>query len=207
MSRRYGLHVVPAYGTVETYLAKFGRPPKWDVSRELTKGHVKAGRSVAGSVQLSPMQLLEAAHEGDERCGWLFAEFAKRFHGKAQVYWSPGLRARLLPGDQALGDAEVVAASDEAARIALEMTSPEWESVKKVLHGRPRVLGLVEADKGGDAQARAFIAEAVVLHPPLVLRDLAKMCPDLAAAVGELAADQVERNRWRGPLAGAGGGA
>ncbi len=207
MSRRYGLHVVPAYGTVEAYLAKFGRSPKWDISREMTKGHVKSGRSVAGSVQLTPMQLLEAAHAGDDHCGRLFAEFAERFNGKAQIYWSPGLRARLLPDDQAVSDAEVVAASDEAARIALGLTSPEWESVKKMPHGRSRVLDLVESERGGDDLARAFVAEAVALHPPFVPRDLTKMAPDLRAAVDELAAEQKERNRWRGPLLAAGGDA
>ncbi len=207
MSRQYGLHVVPAYGTVEAYLAKFGRSPKWDISREMTKGHVKSGRSVAGSVQLTPMQLLEAAHAGDDRCGRLFAEFAERFNGKAQIYWSPGLRARLLPDDQAVSDAELVAASDEAARIALEMTSPEWEAVKKVPHGRPRVLELVEAERGGADLARAFVSEAVALHPAFVPRDLTKMAPDLRAAVDGLAAEQKERNRWCGPLLVAGGGA
>ncbi len=207
VNRRYGLHVVSVYGTVEEYLAKFGRLPRWDISRELAKGHVKSGRSIAGVVQLTPMQLLEAAHAGDDRCGWLFAEFAKRFNGKAQIYWSPGLRARLLPDDQAVSDAEVVAASDEAARIALGLTSPEWESVKKVPHGRSRVLDLVEVERGGDGLARVFVAEAVALHPPFVRRDLTKMSPDLRAAVAELAAEQKERNRWRGPLVVAGGGA
>jgi hypothetical protein len=166
----------------------------------MAKGHVKSGRSVAGVVQLTPMQLLEAAHAGDDRCGRLFAEFAEHFNGKAQIYWSPGLRARLLPDDQAVSDAEVVAASDEAARIALEMTSPEWEAVKNVPNGRPRVLELVEAEKGGADSARVFVAEAVALYPAFVPRDLTKMAPDLRAAVDGLAAEQKERNRWRGPL-------
>jgi hypothetical protein len=200
MSREYGLHVVPAYGTVEAYLAKFGRPPKWDVAREMTKGHIKAGRSLAGIAQLTPIQLLEAAHAGDDRCGRLFAEFAERFNGKAQVYWSPGLRTRLVPGVQAVSDAAVVAASDEAARIALEMTSPEWEAVKRVPDGRPKVLDLVEAESGGGESARAFVAAAVALYPAPVRRDLTRMCPELRAAVDELAAEQKERNRWRGPL-------
>jgi hypothetical protein len=199
MTRRYGLHVVPAYGTVEAYLAKFGRLPQWDVSRELTKGHIKAGRSLAGDLQLSPMQLLEAAGSGDERCGRLFAEFAARFNGKAQLYWSPGLRARLLPDDEAVSDVVLVAASDEAAQLALALTSPEWEAVKRVPHGRPRVLGLVEVDRGGDVQARAFVAAAVALHPAFLRRDLSLMPPELSAVLGELRADQAERNRWRGP--------
>jgi hypothetical protein len=199
MTRRYGLHVVPAYGTVEAYLAKFGRLPQWDVSRELTKGHIKAGRSLAGDLQLSPMQLLEAAGSGDERCGRLFAEFAARFNGKAQLYWSPGLRARLLPDDEAVSDVVLVAASDEAAQLALALTSPEWEAVKRVPHGRPRVLGLVEVDRGGDVQARAFVAAAVALHPAFPRRDLSLMPPELSAVLGELRADQAERNRWRGP--------
>jgi hypothetical protein len=200
MARRYGLHVVPAYGAVEAYLAKYGRLPKWDISREMTKGHVKAGRSIAGSVQLSPMQLLEAAQSGDVQCGRLFVEFSVRFHGKAQVYWSPGLRARLLPDDQAKGDAEIVAAADEAARIALEMTSPEWEAVKRIPDGRPRVLELVEDSKGCGDQARAFVAAALVEYPALVPRDLAKLSPELRVAVDALIFEQRERNRWRGPL-------
>ncbi len=200
MTRRYGLHVVPAYGAVEAYLAKYGRPPKWDISREMTKGHVKAGRSIAGSVQLSPMQLLEAAQAGDVQCGRLFVEFSERFHGKAQIFWSAGLRARLLPDDQAKGDAEIVAAPDEAARIALEMTSPEWEAVKRVPDGRPHVLELVEDSKGCGDQARAFVAAALAQYPALVPRDLSKMAPDLRAAVAGLVADQRERNKWVGPL-------
>ncbi len=200
MSRPYGLHVAPAYGAVEDYLAKFGRPPRWDVARELTKGHIKAGRSLAGSVQLTPMQLLEAAGAGDAACGRLFVEFAARFNGKAQLYWSPGLRARLLPDEVAASDAEVVAAADEAARLALALTPPEWEAVKRVPDGRPRVLGLVEDEKGGDVQARAFVAEAVALYPAPPRRDLTKMDPGLRAAVAVLAAEQKERNRWRGPV-------
>jgi hypothetical protein len=205
MDREHGLHVVPAYGTVEEYLAKYGRPPKWDISRELTKGHIKAGRSLAGVLQLTPMQLLEAAHAGDVRCGRLFIEFAARFHGKAQIYWSPGLRARLLPAVPAVSDAEVVAAADAAARLALALTSPEWEAVKRVPHGRPRVLDLVEDDKGGDRQARVFVAAALALHPAPVPRDLTLLPPELAAAMPRLHAEQWERNRWRGPLAAVGG--
>jgi hypothetical protein len=135
----------------------------------------------------------------------LFAEFAARFNGKAQIYWSPGLRARLLPDDQALSDAEVVAESDAAARIALEMTPPEWEAVKKVPHGRPRVLGLVEAEKGGAVSARAFVLGAVASHPAPAPRDLTKLAPDLRAALAGVVEEQRERNRWRGPVPQAGG--
>jgi hypothetical protein len=206
VNRRYGLHVVPAYGSVEAYLAKFGRLPKWDISREMAKGHVKAGRSLAGELQLTPMQLLEAAAAGDSRCGRLFVEFADRFNGKAQVYWSPGLRARLLPDDQAVSDAEVVVSPDEAARIALGLTVPEWEAIKKMPDGRARLLEMVESESGGSVQALAFIAQALAAFPAFVPRDLTKMAPALRAAVAELAAEQKERNRWLGPPLVAGGG-
>jgi hypothetical protein len=146
------------------------------------------------------MQLLEAAHAGDERCGKLFAEFGHRFTGKAQLYWSPGLRARLLPDDQAVSDAEVVAASDEVEKLALALTSPEWESVKRIPNGRSRLPELVEEDKGGAVRARAFVDEAVGAHPPVAMRDLTKMAPDLAAGVAQLAHEQRDRNRWLGPL-------
>jgi hypothetical protein len=200
MNRRYGLQVVPAYGSVESYLAKFGRLPRWDISREMAKGHVKAGRSLAGEMQLTPMQLLEAAETGDARCGRLFVEFADRFNGKAQIYWSPGLRARLLPAIQAVSDAEVVVSPDEAARIALGLTVPEWEAVKKMPAGRARLLEMVEVESGGSVQALLFIAEALAVFPAVVRRDLTKMAPDLRAMVDELAAEQRERNRWIGPL-------
>jgi hypothetical protein len=200
MNRRYGLQVVPAYGSVERYLAKFGRLPKWDISREMAKGHIKAGRSVAGELQLTPMQLLAAANAGDGQCGRLFIEFSDRFNGKAQMYWSPGLRARLLPDVQAVSDAEVVVSPDEAARIALGLSVPEWEAVKKMPAGRARLLEMVEAESGGSVQALLFIAEALAAFPAVVQRDLTKMAPDLRAAVAGLAAEQRERNRWIGPL-------
>jgi hypothetical protein len=200
MNRRHGLQVVPSYGSVEAYLAKFGRLPRWDISREMAKGHVKAGRSLAGEMQLTPMQLLEAAETGDSRCGRLFVEFADRFNGKAQVYWSPGLRARLLPDDQAVSDAEVVVSPDEAARIALGLTVPEWEAIKKMPDGRARLLEMVESESGGSVQALAFIAAALAAFPAVVRRDLTKMAPDLRLVVDELAAEQRERNRWVGPL-------
>ena len=114
MSRRYGLEVKRAYGSVEDYLVKYGRGPRWDMARELTKGHIKRGRSIAGLKHLTPWELLAAAAAGDARCGRLFAEFVDRFDGKAQLWWSPGLRALLL------GDAAEVSDADLAATLPVE---------------------------------------------------------------------------------------
>lgn len=85
------------------YVAKYGREPSdetrrqqnswWTASHELTKGHAKQGQRMKGA---TPFTLLRWYMEnGDHQAGALFAEYADAFQGRAQLYWSPGLRKRV----------------------------------------------------------------------------------------------------------------
>lgn len=77
------------------YVAKFGHEasaPRWSASHELTKGHVKQGQRMKGC---TPFGLLRRYLDGDTQAGALFVEYAREFKGKAQLFWSPRLRAKL----------------------------------------------------------------------------------------------------------------
>lgn len=84
------------------YVAKFGKEPgeeskraaqaHWSASHELTKGHTKQTQRMKGA---TPFTLLRWYREGDAQSGALFVEYAKAFKGKAQLYWSPGLRKKI----------------------------------------------------------------------------------------------------------------
>jgi hypothetical protein len=199
MVRRYGLEVKKAYGTVEEYLAKFGRGPRWDISREMTKGHIKQGRSIAGLKHLTPWELLAAAQAGDRRCGALFREYVERFSGKAQLYWSPKLRGLLLPDESSLTDGEIIEAAAVDEEQVGTIASPVWESVKRA-GGRAEVLRLVEQAAGSWDMAAEYLARVVVEYPPFVPRDRGALSEGFRAVLVQLHDEQHERNRWRGPL-------
>jgi hypothetical protein len=198
MARRYGLQVALSYGTVEAYLAKFGRGPRWDVSRELAKGHLKQGRSIAGRVSLAPWELLQAAHGGDTRCGALFRDYAERFRGRAQLYWSPGLRAALLPEETPANDHTLASAGEVDDLTAGTLTTPEWEAVKRA-SARAHLLKLVEGDEGGWEAAAAFLRLLLVHYPAFVPRPRGQLTPEFKTALAELHRWQDEKNRWQGP--------
>lgn len=63
---------------------------KWGYSEELTRAHVKVGRS--GS--RTPWDLLRDYAAGDSDAGILFTEFAEAFKGRNQLVWSRGLKRR-----------------------------------------------------------------------------------------------------------------
>ncbi len=201
MSRQHGLEIKLAYGTVEEYLSKFGRGPRWDISREMTKGHVKRGRSVAGLKHLTPWELLAAAEAGDRRCGSLFREFVGKFDGKAQLYWSPGLRADLLPAAAEVSDHDLAVSGEEDEKEVGAIPAPLWESVKRD-KGRERVLRLVEQAKGAWAPVAEYLAEVEERFPPYVPRERLAVSPELRVELDAMHERQRERNRWRGPLVG-----
>jgi hypothetical protein len=202
MSRRYGLELKLAYGTVEDYLAKYGRGPRWDIGAELTKGHIKRGRTIAGLRHLTPWELLAAAAAGDARCGALFAEFVEHFSGKAQLYWSPGLRKLLLPEKADATDQELAAAplpdDNEVGTIPERL----WGAIRRAKE-RTRPLELVEAAGGTWELLPAYLDDVAARFPPPPAwerRDLTKLPPELVEPLAQLRRDQAERLRWRGPL-------
>jgi hypothetical protein len=82
------------------YVAKFGMEPateeggRWGPASELVRGHQKTGERLSGR---TPFELLRRyVDAGDRRSGMLFRDFAIAFQGRAQLFWSKGLRAALV---------------------------------------------------------------------------------------------------------------
>ena len=208
MSRRYGLELKPAYGVVEEYLQKYGRGPRWDVASELAKGHQKRGRSIAGLKHLTPWELLAAAAGGDGRCAHLFREFVEHFSGKAQLYWSPGLRAALLPAGLDLTDLELAASVPADSLDVGEIPEALWGAIRRAKE-RTRPLELVEEAGGSWELVPAYLEDVARRFPPapaFVPRDLTKLPPELVEPLAQMRRDQAERIGWRGPLLREAGG-
>lgn len=140
------------------YVAKFGKEPSdttraaagawWTAAHELTKGHTKQTQRLKGA---TPFTLLRWYREGDSQAGALFVEYAHAFKGRAQLYWSPGLRKKidLLELQQPEKPAPV------RVKVA-HLSRDDWHAVL-THNARWDVLHIAER-QGGDAVA-AFVAE------------------------------------------------
>lgn len=73
---------------------------KWGSSDEIAKSHLKTDGEVPESLEaalksdkgLTPWQLLELAHNGDQKASELFIEYMYATYGTSQVYWYPGTK-------------------------------------------------------------------------------------------------------------------
>jgi len=111
------------------YVAKYGHEPhkvsEWSAAAEVTKGQQKRARLKGRT----PFGLLLDALEGDREAARLFVEYAEVFHGRRQLYWSPGLRERLGLGAEA-SDAELAEAVVEPDdELVAEVSLEDWGAV------------------------------------------------------------------------------
>lgn len=170
------------------YIAKFGLEPqtdnggRWGPASEVTRGAAKVGARLTGR---TPFELLRQYIEGDERCGFLYRDYALAFDGKRQLFWSRGLRKNLV--DLCEGVAEEIyftggavkewrdwrewarvigreksdeqLATERAAactEFVLRPTTDEWRDVLKT---NMRFEVLMAARLGGVDDVRALLAE------------------------------------------------
>jgi len=84
---------------------------KWGVAAEITRSHIKSGKSGR-----TPWQLLSDATSGDKRAGWLFNEYGRAYKGARQLTWTRKLREHYAPEEE-LSDQE--AAKEESPRETL----------------------------------------------------------------------------------------
>lgn len=117
------------------YIGKFG------AGEEMALHGSKEGRH--GS--RTPWQLLDDARDGDKRAAALWLEYAAAFHGRSQLVWSPGLKARFAIGE--MTDEEAAAKEAETAADAWEIlrvyTADRWREVAN------RQLALIRAAERG----------------------------------------------------------
>ncbi len=155
----HGIDFKFADAEVAAYVEKFGRESAWRTEHELTKQPVKKGREG----RFTPMDLLRSfAVDGDADAGERWREYAQTLKGSRQLFWSPGLRADLLPDVVDRTDEEVAQETDQRGNLLASLSLLTWKTI--LWHdARAHVLNVAS---GGDAAAlQEFIAS---LQPPPV---------------------------------------
>lgn len=125
----------------------------WGLDHEITKGHLK--KSNKGR---SPMDLIRSyVLDGDKQAAALFIEYSKAFHGKRQLYWSPGLKEFFGIGDKS--DEEIACEQDETAVLLGRI---EWSVWKLVLKSEVRGE-ILELGRLGSWEAITRLLDDLVL--------------------------------------------
>lgn len=146
------------------YVAKFGHEASekskavtnsyWSASNELTKGHAKVGKRLAGR---TPFTLLRDYAIGDQEAGELFQEFAREFKGRRQLFWSPKLRPALSLTDEKSDD-ELAAEELPERSLVKILSHDEW---RLVLSRNARCQILEAASQGGAEAIEALLVDLV----------------------------------------------
>jgi hypothetical protein len=112
------------------YVAKFGHDPAWTEAHEVTKGLAKLGtRRIGGSAHLTPFQLLHCSSKGDKGAGVLFVEYARHFHGKRQLVWSPGLRLALFGEGKEPSDEQLAQEPLQDEEFVCNLDGDDWKLI------------------------------------------------------------------------------
>ena len=116
---------------------------QWGLVEELTRSRSKVAEN--GKKGSSPWQLLEQyAHPEEEiisgrpdlthtKCGALFVEFAKAFHGRQQLQWSRGLKdvVGVNEIDDEMAAEELEEWEETEVRVPVYMTRTDWYDLLK----------------------------------------------------------------------------
>ncbi len=159
-NRTHGIDLKPVKNVAE-YLQKWGRKQHWGVESELTKLHIKKGKTQAG---MTPFDFLRAMNDakklGDmqthEKYAALYRECCHAFYGQRQLFYSPGLKKRF--GIEELSDEELVNKEDKGSEIIVSFTKRIW---KAVLKHNARWLLLDLAETGGIDSVQEYLDRVV----------------------------------------------
>ena len=113
------------------YLAKQDSSSHWGTDREIAKGTKKGSH---------PFSLLE---KGDDKSRVLFIEYAKGVKGKAQLFFSKGLRR--LAEIEDLTDEELVSKDNEEAFLLGLLSMKQW-SIINHFKARAEILNIAELE-------------------------------------------------------------
>lgn len=151
------------------YMAKSGleqdmSAPVWGVDDELVKVHSKRGKPG----RFTPFDFLreqynpEQTKEKKALYRRLFAEFVEEFKGVAQVFWSPGLKARFNLAE--VSDEQHAEEGTEPASFLLDVPPGAWAFAFGVPERDFRARLLLEAKEKGAEGARVFLLSLVDLY-------------------------------------------
>lgn len=115
---------------IADYVSKWGKLSEtWDVASELTKGHVKRGRSEATITPFDMLRALLGEEEGCERYVKLYREYAYSIKGVHQLQWSWHLRKLLLGQEEAPTDTEIAEKTGEYMPEVARLTVAQWRAI------------------------------------------------------------------------------
>lgn len=127
------------------YLAKQDDSRHWGADRELAKSNSKTSRSAKG---FHPFALLREHADGGETrkdAGSRYLEYAEAMRGKAQLFWSRGLKAEV--GLDEKTDEELALEQTDKADLLAGLTPHQWRVVLRH-KARAEILNIAEAEGG-----------------------------------------------------------
>ena len=126
----------------------------WGADRELAKSNSKTSRSAKG---YHPFALLREHADGGEfrkDAGARFLEYAEAMKGKAQIFWSRGLKNEVGIAEKT--DEQLALEQEDKADLLALLTPHHW---KIVLRNKARAEILTIAEKQGKAGIQRWLAE------------------------------------------------
>lgn len=162
---------------------------RWNSSHEMTKSHLKKGKEG----RLTPHDFLRLYNENPQKYGALWTTYANGVRGKAQLFWSRGLKELLgikknndsaiannenvseLVGDN--NDLAIINATQKLSEIVYEVDLVAWQYVIK--HRKQHhILMLCKYDLlNGTAFLTEYLSALVEYEKSLLEKDLADSPP------------------------------
>ena len=139
------------------YLAKLDDSKHWGADAELAKSSVKQAKGKG----VHPYEFLSLSMAGDKQAGRRFIEYADAMRGKAQIFWSRGLKK--LVNVEELTDEEIAAKIEDAADLLGHLDVNDWRVIKTA-NAQAFVLDI--AERSGMIGVRTFIEDCQVLLTP-----------------------------------------
>lgn len=148
-----GVQPVRKVGEIGDYLTKVVGGEGWDVSIEMTRHDLKAGRDDdTRRGHRTPWQILEAFRQtGDEAELGLWLEYERVTKGRRAMSWSRGLKARLGVAEKSDED---LAAEEQGGVVVTWIASAEWAALTRVRGALCRVLETAETGDPAEVLAR-----------------------------------------------------
>jgi hypothetical protein len=126
---------------------------KWGLASEMTQAHQKIGKKNKDSLTMwEVLELSTMEASTHDKYGRVFKKYAQAFKGRAQLFWSKGLKDLLIKAltkeeeeEKAKNEADEYAQFLDDNPLVLSLHSKDWWSVcyhKK----RAELLDLVESD-------------------------------------------------------------
>lgn len=168
-------HAVDVKGwcSASEYLAKMDDAKHWGIDREMAKATSKAGKAKG----MHPFGLLAEAAEGNTLAGYRFVEYSLAIKGRAQLFWSRGLKKRV--GIEEKTDEEVAEEETDKADSLGPLTDQDWILIRAT-GAQARVLDA--AEDGGWPAILALLRKLALNASNIQARGYADLAAEQAGA-------------------------